>query len=105
MLHDLPQNYSQRISLFDGEGNFTVKQHMDRFEDSIDLDEVDYDDAKMRLFAQSLSGEEKRWFKNLHARSILNFESFQTLFLDRWEDKKSPLQVLSQYKNFKKREF
>ena len=52
MLHDLPQNYAQRISLFDGEGNFIARQHMDRFEDFIDLAEVDYDDSKIRLFAQ-----------------------------------------------------
>ena len=29
VLHDLPQNYSQRISLFDGEGDVTAKQHED----------------------------------------------------------------------------
>ena len=75
---------------------------MDRFEDFIDLEEVDDDDAKMRLFAQSLSGEEKIWFKDLRARSIPTFEVFQTLFLDRWEAKKSPLQILSQYYNLKK---
>ena len=33
------------------------------------------------------------------------FESFQTLFLDSWEDKKIPLQVLSQYNNMKKGNF
>ena len=59
----------------------------------------------MRLFAQTLYGEEKIWFKDLPARSILTFESFQTLFLDKWEDKKSPLQVLSQYNNLKKDNF
>ena len=62
---------------------------MDIFENSIDLEEVDHDDAKMRLFAQSLSGEEKLWFKDLPARSIPTFESFQTLFLDRWEAKRA----------------
>ena len=72
---------------------------MDRFEDFIDLKEVDHDDAKMRLFAQSLSGEAKWWFKELPTRSIPTFEAFQTLFLDRWEEKKSPLQILSQYNN------
>ena len=51
VLHDLSQKYSQRISLFDGEGNFTAKQHMDMFEDFIDLEELDYDDGKMILFA------------------------------------------------------
>ena len=25
VLHDLPQNYSQRISIFDGEGDITAK--------------------------------------------------------------------------------
>ena len=38
VLHDLPQNYSQRISLFDGEGDITVKQHVAKFEDFIDLE-------------------------------------------------------------------
>ena len=51
------------------------------------------------LFAQSLPREEKNWFKYLPARSILTFESLQTFFLDKWEDKKIPLQVLSQYNN------
>ena len=78
---------------------------MDRFDDFIDLEEVDYDDAKLRLFAQSLSREAKRWFKDLLARSIATFEAFQTLFLDMWEDKKIPLGVLAQYNNLKKGNF
>ena len=59
VLHDLPLNYSHKISLYDGEIIFTTRQHMDRFEDFIDLEEVDHDDANMRLFARSLFGEEK----------------------------------------------
>ena len=51
ILHDHPQNCSQRISLYDGEGNFTARHNMDRFENFIYLEEVDHDDAKMRLFA------------------------------------------------------
>ena len=66
---------------------------------------MDYDDAKMILFAQRLSREAKRWFKYLPARSIATFEDFPILFLDRWEDKKSPLQVLAQYNNLKKGNF
>ena len=56
-LHDLPINYSQRVTLYDGEGNFIAKYHVDRFEDFIDLEEVDYDDVNMSLFEQSLSRE------------------------------------------------
>ena len=91
LLHDLPQNYSQRVSLFDGEGDVTAKQHVAKFEDFIDLEEVDYPDVKMRLFAQSLSGEAKKWFKDLPNGSIVNFQAFQNDFLDRWDDKQNPL--------------
>ena len=56
----------------------------------------------MRLFVQSLSGEAKKWFRNLPSRSIATFEAFQTSLLERWDDKKIPLQVRSQYNNIKK---
>ena len=87
VLHDLPQNYSQRISLFDGEGGITTKKHVAKFEDFFDLEEVDYVDVKMRLFSQSLSGEAKKWFKYLPSTSILTFQAFQNAFLERWDDK------------------
>ena len=44
----------------------------------------------------------EKWFKDLPARSIPNFDDFQTLFFDRWEHKKIPIQILSQYDNLKK---
>ena len=56
----------------------------------------------MRLFAQSLSGEAKKWYNDLPARSIATFEAFRTSFLERRDDKKSPLQVLCQYNSLKK---
>ena len=66
---------------------------------------MDYDYAKMILFSQSLYGEEKKWFRDILARSIPNFEGLQTLFIDRWEDKKSPLQILTQDNNLKRETF
>ena len=101
-LHDLPLNYAQRITLFDGEGNFSAKHHVDRFDDFIDLEEVDYEDVKMRLFAQILSGEAKKWFRDFPAGSIRTFQAFQDAFLERWDDKKIPLQVMSEYNSLKK---
>ena len=38
VLHDLPLNYAQRISLYDGEGNVTAKYHVEKFDDFIDLE-------------------------------------------------------------------
>ena len=37
VLHDLPQNYFQRIYLFEGEGSSTTKYHVAKFENFVDL--------------------------------------------------------------------
>ena len=80
--------------MYDGDGNFTARKHVDRFEDFVNLEKVDHDDVEMRLFAQSLSGEAKKWFRDLPGRSIATFKYFKNSFLEMWDDKKSPLQVL-----------
>jgi hypothetical protein len=69
-LHDLPQNYSQRIKLYDAEGNVSAQRHLDWFNDFFDLEEVDYEDAKMRLSSQILSRDVRKWFKSLPPASI-----------------------------------
>jgi hypothetical protein len=56
----------------------------------VDLEEVDYEDEKMRLFSQSLTGEVRKWFRALPTASIPDFEAFETSFLAKWGDKKNP---------------
>lgn len=75
-LHDLPQNYAQRIKHFGNEGDVIAQQHVDRFMDFIDLEEVDHEDAIMRLIFQSFIGEVKKRFKTLTAGSINDFQEF-----------------------------
>jgi hypothetical protein len=53
----------------------------------------------MRLSAQILTGEVKKWFKTLCAATITDIAGFHRTFLDRWEVKKNPLQILSKYEN------
>jgi hypothetical protein len=76
-LHDLPQNYSQRIRLYDIEGNVSTQKHLDWFNDFVDLEEVDYIDEKMWLFMQSLLGYVRKWFKSLSPTSIQDFAAFR----------------------------
>ena len=52
---------------------------------------MDDEDVKMRLFAQSLSGEAKKWYKDFPPRFIRSFAGFQTIFLEIWDDKQSSL--------------
>jgi hypothetical protein len=56
----------------------------------------------MRFFAQSFAGEVRKWFKSLQPTSIQEFIAFETYFINRWGDKRNPLQLLTWYNNMKK---
>jgi hypothetical protein len=101
-LHAMPQDYQTRLPQFDATGAVNAQQHVDKMNDYLDLQEVDEVDVQMRLFAQSLTGDVKKWFKALPAASIPDLVAFQRSFLDRWEVKKNPLQILSEYENIKR---
>ena len=101
-LHDLPLGYSQRIKTYGAEGDVATQQHVIRFNDFFDLEEVDHEDGKIRLFSQSLIGEVKEWFRGLPARSIHSFQEFETIFLGKWERKKNSLHLLTQYNNLRR---
>jgi len=98
----MPQDYQTRIPQFDSTGAINAQQHIDRMHDFCDLHEVDENDLKLRLFAQSLGGEVRKWFKNLAAGSIVDLATLHLSFLNRWETKKSPLHILNEYKNLKR---
>ena len=54
------------------------------------------------MFAQSFRGEAKKWFKNLTPNSIHDLPSLYQTFINKWETKKNPLQILSEYDNLKR---
>jgi hypothetical protein len=56
-LHDLPQNYNQRINSYDAEENVLAQKHLDWFNDFANLEEVYDEDVKVIMFAQSLLGK------------------------------------------------
>jgi hypothetical protein len=90
-LHDMPQDYQMRLTQFDGTRSLNAQKHVDKMNDYFYLEEVDEDEFQMRLFAQSLTGDIKKWFEGLCAASVVDLTTFQRSFLDRWEVKKNPL--------------
>jgi hypothetical protein len=96
-LHAMTQDYQTRLPQFDTKRPLSAQQHVDKMNDYFDLHEVDEADVQMRLFSQSLIGDVKKWYKGLRAVSILDLTAFQRSFLDRWEVKKNPIQILSEY--------
>ena len=56
----------------------------------------------MRLFAQSLKTNIKDWCRGLTAGNVTGIEDFYTIFLDRWEEKKNFVQMLTSYNELKR---
>ena len=72
-LHDLPHDYGQHVKKFNGEDDVNAQQHLVWFDDYCDIEDIDHEDIKMRLFALSFSGDVKQWFRSLTNLSIRTF--------------------------------
>lgn len=56
----------------------------------------------MRIFAQSFTREVKKWFRTLPTDSIVYLQQFHQSFLTRWEVKKNPFQILTEYDSLRR---
>ena len=64
--------------------------------------EIDDDDVRMKIFVQSLISDVRIGFRELAINSIANPEALYQSFLNRWEKKKDPLHILTEYDNLKR---
>lgn len=49
---------------------------------------IEHEYVWTRMFAQSLEGEVKKWFRDLPPNSIRNIDDLDQVFLKQWGDKK-----------------
>ena len=101
-LVNLSQDYQSKIPLYDASNATTTSQHVDKMNDYFDRNEIDDESVKLRLFAQSLRGEVRKWFKGLAPHNINDLQGFHQTFLNKWEVRKNPLQILSDYKSLQR---
>ena len=94
-LHDLPNDYGQHVKKFNGGDEVTAQHHLVWFDDYCDIENMDHEDIKMRLFALNFSGDVKQWFRSLPNHSIITFQECETLFLRKWERKRNTLQLIT----------
>ena len=102
LLGAMPQDYQKKIIQFDGIRTYTSQHHVNKMTDYFELHEIDIRDVQMRLFAQTLADDVRKWFKSLPGNSIDSLDIFYQQFLNRWEKKKNPLQILSKYENIRR---
>ena len=101
-LAPLPNKYQDKIPHFTGEDTTTAQQHVSRISDAFEYMEVHDETVRMRIFAQSLGGEPKTWFKSLPPNSIHNILELCQVFTNKWKVRRNPIQILSEYNNLKR---
>ena len=67
----------------------------------LNIEEEEYD-LCIRMFALSLQGNAKSWFKNLLVASIFSFHQFTRVFLDRWVVPVNVFLILEEYQNLRR---
>lgn len=88
VLHDLPTNYYLKYLLkSNGEGEVTAEEHLTTFYGFADNLGIEHEYVWMRLFAQSLDGEVRKWFRALIVNSIRNILELDAIFLRKWGEK------------------
>jgi len=103
VLHAFPKNYDLYLPRFDSEcKNVNAEQHVQNFENFLDLFEVDDEDVSIRLFALSLQAKVKSWFKALPDASISDFQQFVKVFLDRWMIGQNLFLIVEEYNQLKR---
>jgi len=98
----MPQDYQTKITYFNGTGSYIALQHTKKMQDYFENYEIDDDDVRMKIFVQSLTGDVRTWFRALPVNSIADPKALYQTFINRWEKKKDPLHILSEYDTIKR---
>jgi hypothetical protein len=83
-LHDLPENYIKNLPKFTGEGDMTASEHINFFDQFIDIFGIEHEDVYSRLLVQNFEGQVRTWFRSLPATSIPSYDALEDAFLNQW---------------------
>jgi hypothetical protein len=92
-----PNDYMRYFPRFNGDGSVTAEEHLSYFYSFADNFNVEHVDVWMRLFVQSLNGEERKWFSSLPPNSIVDIVALDDAFLKHWADKKEFLYYIIEF--------
>jgi hypothetical protein len=69
-LHNLPENYMKNLPKFTTEGDSTAAEHINFFDQFIDILGLEHEDVYSRLLVQTFKGQVRTWFRGLAVGSI-----------------------------------
>lgn len=86
----MPPKIRDKIPKFSGEKSESANEYLQEFVDVIGEYEIDFEDVVMRLFVQSLKGDERDWFSFLPIASIHCWNELKDAFLEQFGSRINP---------------
>jgi hypothetical protein len=62
VLHDLPENYMKNLPKFMGKGDLTATEHINFFDQFLDILGIEHEDDYSRILVQNFEGQLRLWF-------------------------------------------
>jgi hypothetical protein len=90
-LHDLLENYIKNLPKFTGEGDITIAEHINFFDQFTNICGIVHEDVYSRLLVQNFEGQVQTWFWSLPAASIRMYNELEDAFLRQWGERKDHL--------------
>lgn len=75
------RDYQEFMPKFTGVEEISTEKHLEAFYGYVDNLDINEEDVWMRDFIQSQDGEARKWFTNLHPRSIADIDALDNVFL------------------------
>jgi hypothetical protein len=88
---------------FTGEEDIIAKEHLATFYSYADNLNIENEDVWMKVFVQSLDGEDRKWFRSPDPGSITRIEGLEDVFLRHWADKKDLLYYIIEFGALKRK--
>jgi hypothetical protein len=102
-LNDLPENYIKKLPKFTGEGDLTAVEHINFFDQFVDIIGIEHEDVYSRLLVKTFEGQVQNWFRSLPATSILSYDALEDAFLRQWGERKGHLYYLTEFGSLRKK--
>jgi hypothetical protein len=99
-----PRDYLKYMPKFMGEEDITVEEHLAAFYSYADNQNIENEDAWMRVFIQSLFGLARKWFRGLALGSITGIEALDEAFLKHRGEKEEFLYYITEFRSLKRKE-
>jgi hypothetical protein len=71
----------KNLPKFMGEGDLTTTEHVEFFDQFVDICGIEHEDVYSRLLVQTFEGKVRNWFRGLPIGSIWSYDELKNAFL------------------------